>query len=176
MIAKITVNIFFIIVLGTLQIAFISGLPGWLSYLNLYLVVIIFILGFAGFGSAIWWSVGAGFMLEVFSFLPFGVYLLSLGLTIIIANFLLNYFFTNRSLYSFFAIVSLSTLASQVIINLMIFLFAETSNFFFSRRAFWILTLEQAAINLIFTLFVYYLVYFLSKNLRPVFLIKKDKY
>lgn len=177
MAVKIIVNLIFIIGLVALQLSFISGLPGPFSNLNLVLVVLVFILGFASFNSAVWWSVGAGFMLEFFSFLPFGAHLFSLGLTIIIANFLLNYFFTNRSLYSFLILIVLATLAYELIINLISLIFTEANQHFFgSSINFWALTLEQILLNLLLTVIIYYLVHFIGKNLRPVFLIKSKKY
>jgi len=177
MVVKIIANILFIIGLGALQIAFISGLPGWFSSLNLVLVVLVFILGFASFNFAFWWSVGIGLMLEIFSFLPFGAHLITLSLTIIIANFLLNYFFTNRSLYSFLALVALATIAYELIINSVSLIFTQADQyFFFTGASFWISVAERICLNLLFTFLIYYLVHFLSRNLRPVFLIKSKKY
>lgn len=174
MIVKIIINFLLIISLGILQIAFISGLPGWLNDINLYLAALIFILGFASFNFAAWWAIGAGLMLELFSFLPYGIFLVGLFLTIIITNFLLNYFFTNRSLYSFLALVSLSTLIYEIIVNLMLLIFSETyGGSLFASLNSWIIILEKIAVNLILTLVVYYLIHFLLRNLRPVFLIKK---
>ncbi len=177
MVVKIIANIIFIISLVTVQIAFISGLPGWLFNLNLVLVVLIFILGFSGFNFAAWWSVGAGFMLDIFSFLPFSAYLISMSLTVIIANFLLNYFFTNRSLYSFLALVALATAVYELIINFISIIFIETDQYWFlADLNFWTTILKQLSLNLLFTLLIYYLIHFLGGNLRPVFLMKRGKY
>lgn len=177
MAVKIITNIFFIFGLAALQIAFISALPGWFSYLNLALVVLIFILGFGSFNFALWWSVGAGLALEIFSFLPFGAYLISLSLTIIIANFLLNYFFTNRSLYSFLALTALSTMAYEMIINFISLIFIQADRYFFLANInFWSSALRRVSLNLLFTILIYYLAHFLGRNLRPVFLIKSGKY
>lgn len=177
MLAKIITNTLFIFALGTLQIAFISGLPGWLSYLNLVLVVLIFILGFSSFNFAIWWSVGAGLMLEFFSFSSFGAYLIGLSLTVVIANFLLNYFFTNRSLYSFLALIFLATLAYELIISSIYLFFVQADKYFFLVNLnFWSLVYKQISLNLVFTVFIYYLIYFLGRSFKPVFLIKGNKY
>ena len=176
MIVKIIANILFIIMLAAAQISFISGLPGALADLNLVLVVLIFILGFTSFSFAAWWSLGIGFMLEVFFFLPFGAYLISLIFTIIIANFLLNYFFTNRSLYSFMALVALSSILYELIINFVSLIFFENNKYFFLIDAhFWVLTLKQIGLNLLLTLFIYYLVHFFGVNLKPVFLTRPVK-
>lgn len=174
MIAKIISNIILICSLGILQISLISGLPGILGSLNLVLVILIFILGFYSFDSAALWAVSVGFLLEIFSFLPFGAYIFGLSLTIAIANFLLNYFFTNRSLYSFLALIGLATVIYGLIVNFFVFIFVEVNSFAMMVSGdFWFSLLEQIGMNLLATLIIYYIIYFLGKNLKPVFLIKK---
>jgi len=174
MIAKIITNIILIIGLGVVQISLVSGLPGMASNLNLALVVLIFILGFSGFNLTAFWTVGLAFLLEIFSFLPFGAYLISLSLTVIIASWLLNYFFTNRSLYSFLALIALSTVIYDLLMNFFILIFIEI-NFtaYILDSGFWFSILEQIGLNLFLTFIIYYIIYFLGKGLRPVFLIKK---
>lgn len=174
MIVKIITNIILIIGLAAAQISLVSGLPGLANNLNLVLVVLIFILGFSGFDFAAWWTVGIGFLLEIFSFLPFGAYLFSLSLTIIIANFLLNYFFTNRSLYSFLALTGLASVIYELIINFFVLIFVEI-NLPASITAgnFWFYRLEQIGLNLLSAFIIYYIIHFLGRNLKPVFLIKK---
>lgn len=174
MAAKIITNIILIISLAVVQIALISGLPGVAGNLNLVLVILIFILGFSSFDFAVWWAVGISFLLETFSFLPFGAYLFSLSLTIIIANWLLNYFFTNRSLYSFLALAGLATIIYELIINFFVLVFVEINlSTSMVDGNFWFSMLEQIGLNLLFTFIIYYIIYFLGKNLKPVFLIKK---
>ena len=174
MIAKIITNIILIIGLSMAQIALVSGLPLLAGNLNLALVILIFILGFSSFNFSAWWVAGVGFLLEIFSFLPFGAYLVSLSLTIIIANWLLNYFFTNRSLYSFLALTGLATVIYELIINLFVFIFdAANSAASFTEGSFWLFMLEQIGLNLLFTFIIYYIIYFLGRNIKPVFLIKK---
>ncbi len=175
MIVKIITNIILIISLGAVQISLISGLPGPAGNLNMVLVVLIFILGFSNVDFAVWWSVGIGLVLETFSFLPFGTYLFSLSLTVMIANFLLNYFFTNRSLYSFLALTGLATVIYKLIISFLTFIFIEVN----SAAAiidgnFWASLLKQIGLNLLFTFLIYYVINFLGRNLKPVFLIKKS--
>jgi hypothetical protein len=177
MAVKIITNILFIIGLGLFQASFVSGLPGWLGSFNFALVILIFILGFGSFQLAVWWSVGIGFILEIFSFLPFGTELITLCLTIVITSFLLDYFFTNRSLYSFLALVALATMIYELIINSIFLIFVEPNKYFFvASLNFWASTIERIGLSLIFTFFIYYLMHILGRNLRPVFLLKNIKY
>lgn len=174
MIAKIITNIILIIGLAVAQISLISGLPGLASNLNLVLVVLIFILGFSRFDFAAYWAVGLGFLLEIFSFLPFGAYLVSLSLTLVIANFLLNYFFTNRSLYSFLALTGLATVIYELIINFYVLIFVKINSAAdLVAGNFWFFRLEQIGLNLLSAFIIYYIIHFLGRNFKPVFLIKK---
>ena len=174
MIAKIITNVILIIVLGIIQISLISGLPAMAGNLNLTLVILIFILGFSGFDFAAIWAVGLGFLLEVFSFLPFGSYLFGLSLTIIISNFLLNHFFTNRSLYSFLALTGIATIIYGLVINFFVLFFVETNlSALITDGNFWISILEQIGLNLLSAFIIYYIIYFLGRNFKPVFLVKK---
>lgn len=176
MVARIIINSLLIIALAAWQISFISGLAGPAGNLNLILVILIFILGFLGFNLAAWWAVGLALALEIFSFLPFGSQLVGLSLTLLIANVLLNHFFTNRSLYSFLALVLISTIIYKLIISLFFLFFAEISGGNGpSLNYFWQSLYEQLALNLVFTLLIFYLIYFLGKNLKPVFLVKGAK-
>lgn len=174
MTAKIITNIILIISLAVAQISLVSGLPGLAGNLNLVLVVLIFILGFFSFDFAAWWAVGSGFLLEVFSFLPFGVYLLSLSFTLMIASFLLNHFFTNRSLYSFLALTGLVTVIYGLIINFLVLIFIQfNSSAAAAAGNFWSFRPGQIGFNLLSAFIIYYIIHFLGRNLKPVFLIKK---
>ena len=158
------------------QIAFISGLPGWFNNLNLLLVVLLFILGFVSLDLALYWALGAGLVLELFSFLPFGAYLVSLVLTVVVANFLLNYFFTNRSLYSFLALAALATAIYELIIYVTVFILAEISPGEFSLDSnFLAASFKQIGLNLLGALLIFYLIHFLLRNFKPVFLIHPVK-
>lgn len=178
MYGKIIFNIILIICLSIVQLAFISSLPYPLNNFNLLLVVLIFILSLADLKLALFWLAGTGFFLEVFSFEPFGVYLLSLVLTIFLVNFLLTGFFTNRSLYSLLALIASATLAYDLFFILIIYLISlaggEVFDFNFGA-AFQAAVLSQLILNSLAVLLIFYLVNFISRRLKPVFLIRSDK-
>lgn len=172
MATRIITNIIFMVALGALQTAFLSAFSGMLGNVNLLLVVLIFILGFAGFDFAIWWSLGAAFLLEIFSFSFFGTYLISLSLTVALAGFLLNHFFTNRSLYSFLALTALATIIYELIINFFSFIFSSSDRYeALASLNFW-RVFEQIGLNLLLAFLIYYFLHFLGNSFRPVFLNK----
>jgi len=175
MYSKIIVNIILILSLVIVQLSFISGLPMGLDNLNLILVVLVFILGLINLDLAIWWVIGAGVLLDIFSFLPFGVYLICLSLMIIIINFLLVNFFTDRSLYSFLALTGLATLIYEFSFGAFSYLTLRISGNemnFVLNKSFWLAKLSQLSLNLAVAFVIFYLVNFVSKKLKPVFLVK----
>lgn len=170
----IIVNLFFILILFLLQASFLSGLPV-LNNLNLILIILIFILSLKGVEFAFGWLLAIGFLLDIFSFLPFGMHLFSLFLTISLINFLVINFFTNRSLFSYLALVTCATILYEIFSRGMIYLF----NLFYYKEAalvfnlnFFKAELYQLFSNLIFTIIIFYIVNFLYIKLKPVFLFK----
>lgn len=175
---KIVLNIVLAIILAIVQIAFISGLPSWFSNLNLILIVLVFILGLIGFQSAWWWSLGLGILMDIYHFLPFGIFLISLSSAILLTNFLLTNFFTNRSLYSFLA---LTTLAG-IFYNIILYFLSFISNFFNISGVFikinsgvLVNELRGLAVNILAAIFIYYFLNLISARLKPVFLLRSKK-
>jgi len=176
MYSKIIINIFLIISLYIVQVSFISGLPTFFRHLNLVIVVLIFILGLTNFKLALWWSMGIGILFDIYSFAPFGIYLISLLATVLLANFLLSNFFTNRSLYSFLALTFFAYLGYEFFIY-----FFNYFTHFFTHQDFvlnlgknlWLNELSQLIVNLFVVLIVFYLLGFVSSRLKPVFLIRR---
>lgn len=173
---KIIINIFLIFALSIFQFSFISGLPAGLSNFNLILVVLIFILSLSGIEPVLWRALGAGLVLDIFSFLPFGVFLFSLSLSFLAANFLLINFFTNRSLYSFLALTAITSIFFDFIFNLINYFFQYIYTdkiFFLFNLGFWKSLAYTEVFNLIAVIIIFYAINFLNKKLKPVFLFKK---
>lgn len=172
---KIILNILLVIILALIQFSLISGLPAGLENLNLVLVVLIFALSLYSLESALWQAVGVGLILDIFSFLPFGVFLVSLFLSCLAANFLLVNFFTNRSFYSFLALTAITSFFYGLIFNLINHFFQfdlVEKTFFIFNPSFWQAFVFQMIFNLISVIIIFYMVNFLSKKLKPAFLEK----
>lgn len=94
------INIGLIIFLVLLQVGFFSALPYPINNFNLLLSLIIFTTVVLNFELALWYALGAGILIEMFSVYPYGVILISFFITAVLINWLFQHFFTNRSLYS----------------------------------------------------------------------------
>ncbi|MFA4833355.1 MAG: hypothetical protein WC619_00730 [Patescibacteria group bacterium] len=169
---RIFLNFILIYILSVAQVSFIAALPFGISHFNIILVILIFILMLSGFKLSLWWALGAGFLLDTYSFLPFGVYLISLFLVVLLANFLLANFFTDRSLYSFLALTFFSTLFYSFLFYLLAYLFSfpEIKINVLWGKEFWLALAYQLFFNLLSVSLLFYIVSFASKRLRPVFL------
>jgi rod shape-determining protein MreD len=175
MYTKVIINIILIFALVSIRLSFISALPGWFNSFNLILAIIIFILALGSLKLALWWAIGAGVLLDIFSFSPFGVFLISLCLAVVIVNFLLTNFFTNRSLYSFFALIIFFTLFYEFILNIVFYflrLISSEAAFFMLNINFWKNLSTQIVLNLIAVLIIFYAINFASNRLKPAFLAK----
>ena len=176
MYSKIFLNALLIIGLVAIQQSFINNLPAWFNNLNLVLVILVFILGLSDFKLALWWAIGLGFMLDIFSFSPFGVYLICLSLTVGLIYFLLVNFFTNRSLYSFLALTILATVCYNLFFYSIIYIDRQVSRSeiaFGLGINFWQTKLVELGLNMLSALIIFYLINFISNRLKPVFLVKR---
>ena len=158
------------------QLAFINGLPPYLSNLNIVLIIIILLISLGSLRTALWWAIGLGFLLDFFSFEPFGLYLSSLFFTVLFLRILLNSFITNRSLYSFLTLTFFGTLFFEFCVYAISFFsrFFSSQNFIVEFTAgFWQQEAANVFVNLITMAIIFYLVNFLSRSFRPVFLIRR---
>lgn len=175
---KYLLHVFIIIFIFAVETSFISGLPLYLSNLNLLLVALIFVLGLGDLEIAVLYSLGFGILMDIFSFSFFGVHIASLILTMLSANFLLVKFFTDRSLYTFLALVGLATVIYELFANSLDFIVSVLSNkerIVIWNGAFLKAELYQIVYNLAVCFLIFCLVHYISNSLKPVFLLKKKK-
>ena len=173
---KIIINSLLIFCSIIFQIGFIYGLPIGLKNLNVVLVAIIFILGFNSFELALGWAVGAGILLDIYLFMPFGVNTISLIASLTLINFLLANFFTNRSLYSFLLLILITTISfnfSIILLNYLVSSFSERKFDISLNLNLLINQLSGILLNFICVIVVFYLLSFLSERYKPVFLKSK---
>ena len=96
---------------GLVQLSLLPTWPTPVMWVHLLLCAIIFMTVLVSYQAGLWWAFVSGILLELYSFLPFGVLLVSLLATTVGVNFLFNHLFTNRSLYSLLLLGMFGTLA-----------------------------------------------------------------
>ena len=172
---RVIANIFLVFLLATLQVSFVSALPAWFSNINLIIILLVFILSIKGFSYAFWWLIGAGVILEIYSFLPFGVYLFSLMFTVLLVNFLLVNFFTNRSLYSYLALSISAIFVYEFILyllNYFLYYFSDNDFVLNINKSFFLEKFSVLVVNGFTVIVLFYIYNFISKNFQPVFLVR----
>jgi hypothetical protein len=175
MYGKIFANIILIIGLAAIQLSFISGLPPVLSSLNIIIVSAVWWLNLSGLKTAMWRLAGIGYILDLYSFAPAGVYLISLLAVALLTHWLLNNFFTDRSLYAFVALTFFATVAYEAtwrLFGALAFFIARHPQIWEFGRDFWLDKAYLAGLNLAAVIAAFYFYGFISKRLKPVFLSK----
>ncbi|PLX27445.1 rod shape-determining protein MreD [Candidatus Parcubacteria bacterium] len=172
---KIASKFFLLLSLLVFQVSFISGLPAWVSNLNLILLVLILILGFSSYRRSLMWAMGIGLLFDMYHFTFFGVNTISLLLALYLTNFLLENLLTNRSLYTFIFLTIFASAIFQlnvIFLNLVFgFLKGYEAVYSFSN-IFWLDELKKIIVNVVFIFFLFYVVSFFSKRFKPMFLVK----
>lgn len=175
---KIVWQLILIILLFAFQFSFIWGQFNFLNTINVVLLAIIFVLGFQNLKQALLWAFFSGLLFDLYSFYPFGMNILVLVLLTLLANFLLNNFFTNRSLYSFLGLTFFST----IIYNLIFHFFAYIINFFKYRAdlfllkgSFWQMLGLQVFLHLVLVFLIFHIINFFDFKFHPVSFSKKKK-
>lgn len=184
MYGKIVLNLFLVFSVVLLQLGFISGLPLYLNSLNLILIILVFILEIKNFKLSYAWALTAGVLMDLYYFNVPGSYFFSLLVSVFVMNFLLENFFTNRSLYSFLALTFFGQLVfrfSWFIYNFSLsFILKDNFDYIFNfshlgRFVFFKNELISLALNCLAVIVGFYIMSFVGSNFKPVFLVKRKK-
>jgi cell shape-determining protein MreD len=161
--------------LAVVQIAFIGSLPFFLNALNAIIIALVWLISLREFRVVVWWSAGLGFILDLYSFLPFGLHLFSLLASVFLARWLLLNFFTNRSLYSYLALTFFAILAYEICrqtIAAVFYAIISQQTAMNLNINFWISEAYILGLNMAGVVAVFYAQNYISQKLRPVFLFK----
>ena len=171
---KIFTRLPLLIILALVQIAFLSVLPFPLSYMKISLLLVVFTLILSGFETAVWVSVGFGFLLDIFSPFHFGYNTFTLACVTLVLNLMLTRYFTNRSLYTFLSLTAIAVILSEFA-RFLLFLPENISRNFLESA---VSSLPAAAkfqayviaIHIGFAGVAFYALNFLSNRFKPVFI------
>lgn len=173
---KIFINVILALAIGMAQMVVFSAAPGYADYLNLTMIVLIFILATRNIDMSFALAIGIGLLFDIYSFLPFGTYMIALVTTVYLTNQVLVSLLTDRSLYSFLAISALGTVFYETLLNASAFML----DLIYGKQyglamglPFWKGELLKIVFNLIGTFIIFYFFNYLSNKLKPVFLHKQ---
>ena len=172
---KIFLNSLLVISLFIFQVSFISALPGYFSNINIILIFLVYLLIIGNLSTAITFAIGLGVLMDIYSFYIFGSYLSGFIFSIIVVNFLLVNFFTNRSLYAFLALIFSASILNFLFLTIVSNIFSVfLGDFLISfNQEFFTFVVKQSILNSAFMALIFYLTNFLNNRFRPVFLVNK---
>ena len=175
-IIKIAAFIFLSSLIAIFQAALISAWPSFFGQINLVLIVLIFSLFFFGQEIAFWLVIIFGFWLGLIYFQFFGFFLIILLITAIISQLLLKNWLTNRSLYSFLALILSATVVYNFLAAILFYFFVTSTGYFFlASSSFWLALFYQSGWSLVAALLLYHLAAALTRKLQPFFLESKGR-
>ncbi|MFA6254521.1 MAG: hypothetical protein WC675_00620 [Patescibacteria group bacterium] len=172
---KILVNLFSLVILGIIQVSFLTTWLPPISNLNLILSLVIFLTVIINYQKGLWWALGGGLFLELYSGLNFGVTTLSLILVVVEINFLFNNFFTNRSLYSLMILGFLGSLTYNLLV-LIFSLVASAFGVFSLGINFWLYFFWPPILNLVILAIIFFSYYISTVRLKNIFLFHSSGY
>lgn len=167
------VNFFLIIFLGIFQLSVISSLPFPFYRINLLLVFIIFILSMNGIEAALTSSILLGLILDFYSFPSTGANIFSFIISLAAINFLFKNFFTNRSLYSFFALSTIIYLLYEfniIVLNYFFLFFGQKGLSLIFDQNFFIQRIYGLFLNWLVVSIIFYIYNFVSQRFKPFLL------
>lgn len=168
---SILLNVISIIILGIIQVSFLTTWPQPVSSLNITLSLVVFFAIILSYKKSLWYSFGVGLFIELFSGYVFGLTTLSLILTVIVVNFLFNNFFTNRSFYSLMILGFIATIIYNLLITAALSLLALFGfNIIGFEFSFFTQYLWQPFFNLIILAIIFITYYFSTGKLKNIFL------
>ncbi len=172
---QITIIIFILSSLALLQFSLISALPDPFRQYNLVLTVLIFTLFFLDLRLALISAMIAGFCLDVLSFNFFGFYLIIFFCILLLAEWVLKNWLTNRSLYTFVVLMVGLTFLYNILAATILYLFSTDYNtFFLIKSSFWTALAYQCLWSFASALILFHLAALVSKRIKPFFLEKKS--
>lgn len=170
--------IFYILIallLVIIQISFLSATPIFFN-LDIVLVILIFINIVFGLDTSFILALLFGFFLNLYSFLPWGTFILIFLGIIWLVDFLYKNVFINFSIYSNLILVVIGTILYVLSILLAYFVFymlGLIKIYIIMDKLFWQNFLYQIILNLVLMSCLFYLAKLTIKRLNIVFLFKK---
>ncbi|OGF26625.1 hypothetical protein A2477_04840 [Candidatus Falkowbacteria bacterium RIFOXYC2_FULL_47_12] len=161
-----------------LQVSFFSAPPALAAGFNVLLVYSILVLLLVDVRLSLAYALFFGILTDLYSLYPFGIFIASFCIAVVISHIFLQQFFTNKSVYSFIALMALATvcfLSLQAALvwgaHFFIFnaLYAPVWTAAFARALLW-----QTLGNTIIAAVSFYAIDYFSKKLKP-FLIQRQQ-
>ena len=156
------------------QLAIIPAAGDYLTGMNVVLTVLVFICVAYKFSLGVVYAFVLGFILDLYSVLPFGAILVSLLLTLYVIHQLSLHFLTNKSFYALIGLTFVAIIVNSFInyLYLLGFYFSQTGELIISRVFVSAPSelLHQIGYNLALAVFLFAIFHFTSRRFNAVFI------
>ena len=160
------------ILIAIIQISFFNTLD--LTYsISLVLILLIFFCSLYHLSSLVVPTLLMGFILDIYNYQVFGIFIVTLLITLILADLLFNSLFTTRSLYSLISVGIISTFAYYFIfylVNLIYFYSLTTEILLTINKDFFYFIFKNIVANCIVLIILFITTYLLSKRMKSYFI------
>lgn len=153
---------------------FLESFMGTLNWrFSFWPAILAFILFIFGKKIALIWAIGLGFLQDEFSTLPFGIHLLTFFCLTLILYFLIQKILSNRTFLSLLTLSVIATLLSAF----LLYLFCIIGSAIFGNEKLFSFSLQNILVqllgNIILTIIIFIIIFFLSKKINADWLINK---
>lgn len=142
------------------------------NQITIILPAVIFLMVVFNLNRALWWAVVGGFLLDLFSVLPFGSSAAALALSVAATHKLFIRFFTNRSLYSLVFLLMLGTILYKCVTVCLSFvpvILGDGTRLFYFNLYFLKNFLALVVANIFVVSAMFFATNLFSKRLKPVY-------
>ena len=160
-----------IILAAAVQIFLTAGHNAVLANFDLVLIIMVLLVNLTSWNRVIWFLTLAGAIMDIYSSLPFGIFMISYLATALILEILFKNFFTNRSFYSLLILGGIGVAVYNLFfLSISGLLYYLGGNEYFTDWHYGIAIGWQLADALIFLALAFLVINYLSKKFKPVFL------
>ncbi|NCN07310.1 hypothetical protein GW933_01310 [Candidatus Falkowbacteria bacterium] len=167
---KILISTIIIALVAIFQITLLGSFGDYLSSFNLLLAVLVLLLFLIDFKWIMYFTITAGLILDIYSSLPFGIFMVSMFLAITVSNFLLLNFFTNRSFYAVASVGLMAILSFNcVFLGVSGLTYVLGVSDFYIDKNYWLRLLFQIINILIILVGLFFIINLSSRRFKPNF-------
>lgn len=160
-----------IVLAASAQIFLVASQNIILANFNLLLIILVLLINLTSWNRVIWFLLMAGAIMDIYSSLPWGIFMASYLFTALILELLFKNFFTNRSFYSLLILGGIGV----AVYNLFFLAFSGLLYYlggseYFTDWHYLTAIGWQLAEALIFLALAFWLINYLSQKFKPIFL------
>jgi hypothetical protein len=171
-IIRVSLHLFLVFLAITVEVGVFKKMIFPFNQITIILPAVIYLMVVFNLNRALWWAVAGGFLLDLFSVLPFGSSAVALVIAVAAMRQLFIRFFTNRSLYSLVFLTMLGTIIYKCVTICLGFvpvILGDGIQLFYFNFYFFKNFLALVVANIFVVSAMFFVTNLFSKRLKPVY-------